>query len=69
MSGKQTEKQTSGMAGACPNPNYAYTTLREYEELVGRKVCEAFRTGWDMARTTTDHLAELAKTAERGEDQ
>lgn len=29
---------------------YAYKTIKEYEEIVGYSVNEAFRMGWDMAR-------------------
>lgn len=38
------------------NDAFAYSTIEEYEELVGFKVNEAFRTGWIMARTMNSHL-------------
>ena len=35
---------------------YAYATIKEYEELAGFSVSEAFRAGWNMARTTNSML-------------
>ena len=35
---------------------YAYATINEYEELAGFSVSEAFRAGWNMARTTNSML-------------
>ena len=40
---------------------YAYKTVEEYEEILGQKVNDAFRIGWDMARTKNKHLRELAE--------
>jgi hypothetical protein len=40
--------------------DFAYSTLDEYEGIVGFEVNEAFRTGWTMARTTNRMLAQLA---------
>ena len=40
---------------------YAYPTIEEYEKIAGFKVNEAFRIGWDMARTTNQMIGELAK--------
>lgn len=42
---------------------HAYSTIEEYEELVGFKVNESFRTGWMMARTMNSHIAALAESA------
>jgi hypothetical protein len=39
--------------------SFAYSTIEEYEELVGCRVNEAFRTGWMMARTMNSHIAAL----------
>jgi len=35
---------------------YAYATIKEYEELAGFSVSQAFRAGWNMARTTNSML-------------
>ncbi len=35
---------------------YAYATIKEYEELAGFSVSQAFRAGWNMARTTNAML-------------
>ena len=35
---------------------YAYATIKEYEELAGFSVSQAFRAGWYMARTTNSML-------------
>lgn len=45
--------------------SFAYSTIEEYEELVGFKVNEAFRTGWMMARTMNSHIAALAESANK----
>jgi hypothetical protein len=39
-----------------PVVGYAYATIKEYEELAGFSVPEAFRAGWNMARTTNSML-------------
>lgn len=50
---------------------YAYKTIEEYEEIVGLKVNEAFRVGWQMARTTNamlgvkEEVHELKKLADK----
>ena len=36
--------------------DYAYKTIEEFERIVGYKVADAFRVGWDMARTTNKTL-------------
>lgn len=41
-------------------PDYAYSTIEEYENIVGYRVNDAFRNGWDMARTTNKQLKELS---------
>lgn len=40
-------------------PDYAYTTLTEYEDIVGYKVGEAFKIGWEMARLTNANFNNL----------
>jgi len=39
-----------------PVGDFAYTTIKEYEELVGFSVNESFKSGWKMARTTNSML-------------
>ena len=41
-------------------PKYAYKTIDEYESMVGVKINEGFMVGWNMARTTTEDLEQLA---------
>lgn len=36
--------------------DFAYKTIEEYEKIVGYEVGEAFRVGWNMARTTNAML-------------
>lgn len=43
---------------------YAYKTILEYEEIIGHKVNDAFRIGWDMARTTNAQLGVTGDTSE-----
>jgi hypothetical protein len=40
--------------------NYAWPTLADYERDMGRPVNEAFRIGWDMARTQMAHIRALS---------
>lgn len=35
---------------------FSYKSIEEYEKLVGFKVSEAFRIGWNMGRTTDAQL-------------
>ena len=42
---------------------YTYKTIEEYEEIVGFKVNDAFRIGWDMARTKNKHLRQLTESS------
>ncbi|MCK4815259.1 hypothetical protein KA005_05780 [bacterium] len=44
-----------------PNPNieYAYKDIKEYEKITNVKVNEAFKIGWQMARTTIKDLHNL----------
>lgn len=44
--------------------DYAYATIKEYEGLVGFSVSEAFRAGWNMARTTNSMLGINAAPAQ-----
>ena len=44
-------------------PEYAYKSIEEYEEIIGAKVSNTFRFGWTMARTTMEHLGQLAKNS------
>ena len=36
--------------------DYSWPTVEDYEECVGFKVNQAFRMGWEMARTTDTML-------------
>ena len=58
---KSSTAQAVGRSGRtdCSAPEYAYATLEEYESIVGFKVNDAFRTGWQMARTTMPMLRGL----------
>lgn len=42
-------------------PDYAYPTIEEYEEITGFKVNDTFRMGWVMARTTNDLFKQMEK--------
>ncbi len=42
--------------------DYAYPTKADYEEITGISVNDAFRIGWDMARTTNAMLTALSHT-------
>ena len=44
--------------------DYAYADIEEYEQIVGRKVNEAFRIGWDMGRTKMKHQKALGANSE-----
>lgn len=44
------------------SPDFAYSSIEEYESIVGFKVGDAFRIGWEMARTTNAQLGLLAKS-------
>ena len=48
-------------------PNYAYSTMEEYESIVGFKVNDAFKMGWDMARTTNEMLGIINTREEKNE--
>jgi hypothetical protein len=54
-----------GMALAQPaqEPDYAYPTIEEYEEITGFKVNDTFRMGWAMARTTNDLFRQMKENA------
>ena len=45
--------------------SFAYPTIEEYEELVGFKVNDAFRSGWMMARTMNSHINALTNPPNR----
>lgn len=47
---------------------YAYPTIDDYEEIVGFKVCDNFRVGWNMARTTNKMFG-LPKDVQSGADR
>jgi hypothetical protein len=47
---------------------YAYKTIEEYEQLVGHKVNEAFRTGFDMARIMERQFDLLSAGKEAGRE-
>ena len=44
-------------------PDYAYPTIEEYEEITGFKVNDTFKMGWVMARTTNDLFKQMEKNA------
>ena len=48
-------------------PNCAYSTIEEYESIVGFKVNDAFKMGWDMARTTNEMLGIINTREEKNE--
>jgi len=45
-------------------PDYAYPTIEEYEEITGFKVNDTFRMGWAMARTTNDLFKQMEKNSD-----
>lgn len=46
---------------------YAWPTIEDYERDIGHPVNEAFRIGWDMARTQIAHIRALsANTQDHG---
>lgn len=53
---KAAQRQLAISAGpitpAMQKPDYAWSTIADYEEDVGFKVNEAFKMAWNMARTT-----------------
>jgi hypothetical protein len=68
MNDQKSLRQTEGVQPGLPSAtlladSFAYSTIEEYEELVGFKVNEAFRIGWLMARTMNSHLGILAESA------
>jgi len=44
------------------NQDYAYETIKEFEDIVGHSVNEAFKIGWDMARITNSMLGIKSKS-------
>lgn len=36
--------------------DYTYKTVEDYEKILGHKVADPFRVGWQMARTTNAQL-------------
>ena len=40
---------------------FAYEDIKEYEEIVGFKVNDAFKAGWDMARFRMDTIRLIMK--------
>ena len=53
-------ENNTDIAAAIPsNPqskDFAYASIEEYESLVGFKVNESFRIGWEMSRITNAQL-------------
>jgi hypothetical protein len=45
---------------------YAWPTIEDYEKDMGHPVNEAFRIGWDMARTQMAHIRALSANKELG---
>jgi len=39
--------------------DYAYKDIKEYEDIIGSEVNDAFKIGWDMARATMEQLNKL----------
>jgi hypothetical protein len=54
---------TPPAAQPAQEPDYAYPTIEEYEEITGFKVNDTFRMGWAMARTTNDLFKQMEKNA------
>jgi hypothetical protein len=40
-------------------PDYAYPTIEDYEEIVGFEVNDTFKMGWAMARTTNNLFTQM----------
>ena len=49
------------VALAQQEPDYAYPTIEDFEEITGFKVSDTFRMGWAMARTTNDLFRQMEK--------
>jgi hypothetical protein len=49
------------LAQPAQEPDYAYPTIEEYEEITGFKVNDAFKMGWAMARTTNALFKQMEK--------
>jgi hypothetical protein len=43
-------------------PDYAWTTIEDYEKEVGFKVNDAFKAAWTMARTTNDLFKQMGES-------
>ena len=55
------KKSTKSGSASKDDPDaYAYPTVEDYEKCVKFKINEAFRIGWDMARTKNKHFTALA---------
>ena len=68
---QDTDKWHNALPGSlCPvwhgesKSDYAYKTVAEYEGIVGYRVNEAFKIGWDMARVTDKMLSDLASNSQ-----
>ena len=47
--------------------DYAYKTIEEYEKILGQKVNDAFRIGWDMARMMNSQFVGKDTAGEKDE--
>jgi hypothetical protein len=50
-------------------PDYAWPTIADYEADSGFTVNEAFKRGWQMARTTNDLFQQMAEQANKGNEE
>jgi hypothetical protein len=60
-----SRKQNGHSRQPAQEPDYAYPTIEEYEEITGFKVNDTFRMGWAMARATNDVFKQMEKQNER----
>lgn len=56
---------SKGKVQVVEQPDYAYPTVQDYEEIVGFKVNDAFKMAWAMARTTNDLFLQMADSMEK----
>ena len=61
----ESSLQGKVLVDSLSKPDYAYKTIGEYEELSGFQVSTAFKSGWDMARTTNKMLGLNAASQEK----
>jgi hypothetical protein len=62
---KEHEKAFKELQQEQGEPDYAYKTIEEYEEIVGFEVGQPFKMGWAMARTTNDLFKQMSDQMEK----